>query len=471
MDENRTPPKVSLSGVVELIHDMADSGLTAFRQPLNKTNDEGGFLFQSALREECLAIISDHVEPAFKAFATYLENEYEPKLRTEHSASKGYPLGKEYYQDCLNFHTTTEMTPQQVHDLGLAEVARVRSGMEAIKNNDGFSDKPLGEYLEYLRSSPKFEPSSPESLLAQYRDIIGRIYPKLLGLFHLETLPRQPLEITETPAASANMAPAAYYLAGSTDAQMPRPGIFYVNTSELKSRRLYECEALALHEAIPGHHLQGAIQGEAHIPDFLRFQEDRRYFEAPCRFPFYTGYIEGWGLHCETLGKELGLYNEATDQFGQLSMEAIRACRLVVDTGMHALGWTQEEAVQYMLENTAMGGHDARTEVARYCTWPGQACAYKVGEKFIRKLRTLAETSLLDKFDPRQFYDVVLKSGAVPLTVLQDLVQKYIDSKLANTTDNELNVMDSNSIERDFLETMTFANWCKCCVIPGACQP
>jgi uncharacterized protein (DUF885 family) len=175
------------------------------------------------------------------------------------------------------------------------------------------------------------------------------------------------------------MAPAAYYLAGSTDA--PRPGMFYVNTSKLATRRTYECEALALHEAIPGHHIQGAIQAECNLPEFRKYAEDRRYFESPCRFPFYTGYIEGWGLYSETLGKELGLYNYPSDEFGQLSMEALRSSRLVVDTGMHFMGWSHEQAVQYMLENTAMGEHDARTEVTRYVTWPGQATAYKVSQK------------------------------------------------------------------------------------------
>jgi uncharacterized protein (DUF885 family) len=170
----------------------------------------------------------------------------------------------------------------------------------------------------------------------------------------------------------------------------------------------------------PGHHIQGAVQGELPLPDYRRYLEDRPYFETPGRCPFYTGYIEGWGRHSETLGKELGLYEHPTDQFGQLSMEAIRCCRLVVDSGMHALVWTQEQAVRFMLDNTAMGEHDARTEVIRYVTWPGQACAYKVGERFIRKMRNYAEEELKDQFDPRDFCDVVLLSGAVTLDVLKE---------------------------------------------------
>ena len=169
----------------------------------------------------------------------------------------------------------------------------------------------------------------------------------------------------------------------------------------------------------------------------------------------------------ETLGKELGLYEDPTDQIGQLSMEALRSCRLVVDTGMHALGWSRDQALEYMLKNTAMGEHDANTEVTRYITWPGQACAYKVGERFIRKMRTMAETKLGDKFDPRDFYDVVLLCGAVPLDVLERLVQEYIDKTLTSSESAESTTQPTS----DFMETMTFANWCKCCVVPGSCQP
>jgi uncharacterized protein (DUF885 family) len=228
----------------------------------------------------------------------------------------------------------------------------------------------------------------------------------------------------------------------------------------------HDVVAIRFSSTQPGHHTQGAIQGELPLPDYRKYSEDRRYFEAPCRFPFYTGYIEGWGLHSETLGKELGLYNRPTDQFGQLSMEAIRCCRLVVDTGMHSLGWSQEEAVRFMLDNTAMGDHDARTEVTRYITWPGQACAYKVGERFIRNMKTFAETELKEKFDPRDFYDAVLLSGAVPLDVLRERVEAYVD-KVSAASD----LRTGDVVSRDnIMEAMTFANWCKCCVVPGSCQ-
>lgn len=197
------------------------------------------------------------------------------------------------------------------------------------------------------------------------------------------------------------------------------------------------------------------------------------HFVAPSRFPFYTGYIEGWGLHSETLGKELGLYNHNSDVMGQLSMEALRSCRLVVDTGMHALGWTKEQALKFMLENTAMGEHDAATEVARYITWPGQACAYKVGERFLHKLRSKAEEALQDKFDPRDYYDVVLQCGPIPLFMLEKLVDEYI-SKILDVGSSDGNLTTGiNKSMNDVLPDLTFLKafqWCKCCTVPGSCQ-
>jgi uncharacterized protein (DUF885 family) len=470
LEEDRTPPKVSLEGVVKQIRGMVNDNMSAFRKPI-----DGCFVLpdEETLKMECQELISGVVNNAFSNLADFLETKYIPNLRDEISATKGYPNGKEYYNDCLKFHTTTNMTPLEIHQMGLDEVQRMRNEMNEIAASAGYADR-LEEYMEHLRTSPEYESKSGEELCAHYRDITGRIAPAMLNLFHLKTLPRSPFQIVETPAAHASMAPAAYYLAGSADAKAPRPGTFYVNTSELPTRRTYECEALALHEAIPGHHTQGAVQGESDtLPAFRRYAEDRRYFEAPCRFPFYTGYIEGWGLHCETLGKELGLYKRPEDRMGQLSMEALRACRLVVDTGMHAFGWSLEKAFEYMVQNTAMGEHDARTEVVRYVTWPGQATAYKVGERFIRKLRTTAETKLGSKFDPRDFYHVVLNCGPVPLDVLEKLVDEYIESASfdgGGATLDEEDVRVVTDTTSAFVEGMTFANWCKCCIVPGTCK-
>ena len=473
LQEGRTPPQLSLGGVVEQLRGMVQGGLEAFSGPLEKNPFPSN---EKETEATCYEAIKGPVSQAFTAFADFLEADYVPNLRTEISAVKGYPNGEAYYNACLEFHTTTKMTAQEIHQLGLDEVERVRQGMEATAAQAGYKGR-LPEYLEHLRTSADYEPKSGPALCARFRDITGRIAPAMLKLFHVHTLPRMPFSIVETPAAQASMATAAFYLSGSTDPKAPRPGMFYVNTSELPTRRTYECEALALHEAIPGHHTQGSIQDEnKNLPSFRRYQEDRRYFEAPCRFPFYTAYIEGWGLHSETLGKELGLYELPEDRMGQLSMEALRSCRLVVDTGMHALGWSRDEALQFMLTNTAMGKHDAATEVDRYLTWPGQATAYKTGERFLHKLKTRAQTELADMFDPRDFYDVVLQCGAVPLETLEELVNDYIHQTKNGSAQTQAGLggdrgaVDVDTRDTAFLESMAFANWCKCCVVPGSCR-
>jgi uncharacterized protein (DUF885 family) len=293
LKEGRTPPSVSLDGVIDMIRAMIAGKMISFSGPIS--GDEVFDLPEEMdLKVECMELVSKITE-AFTKFADFLEKDYVHNLRTEISAAKGYPEGENYYRDCLTFHTTTDLSPTEIHQLGLDEVARISKEMNEIATHAGYEGRLEG-YMEYLRTNSKYEPTSADALCAHYRDITGRIGPELLKIFHLKTLPRSPFSIVETPASQASI--AAYYLSGSIDSVAPRPGVFYVNTSELKTRRTYECEALALHESIPGHHTQAAIQNESEgLPDFRRYAEDRRYFEAPCRFPFYTGYIEGWGLH------------------------------------------------------------------------------------------------------------------------------------------------------------------------------
>jgi uncharacterized protein (DUF885 family) len=278
LEQNRTPAQISLDGVVQQIREMVNGKLQAFRKPIERAFPDS----EQDTLDACLRQIEGPVEAAVAGLGDFLEKEYIPNLRTEISAVTGYPDGKTYYKDCLEFHTTTKMTPEEVHQLGMDEVKRVRENMESIAAQDGYEGR-LDDYLEHLRTSPKYTPTSAEALVANFRDITGRIAPAMLNLFHLRTLPRMPFAITETPAAHAKTAPAAYYLAGSANPTAPRPGMFYVNTSELPTRRTYECEALALHEAIPGHHTQASVQGEnPDLPDFRRYQEDRRYFEGTC---------------------------------------------------------------------------------------------------------------------------------------------------------------------------------------------
>ena len=275
---HRTPPQISLDGVPQQMRTMIENEFLIFRAPLAEGN-----IFPDTEQEmyhSCLEQISGPVTLAFTIFVDFLEQQYIPNLRTEISATKGYPDGITYYNDCLKFHTTTNMTPDEIHQLGLDEVQRVRNEMLNIAAQEGYENR-LDDYLQYLRTAPEYTPTSADALVSKFRDITGRIAPAMLQLFHIDTLPRMPFAITETPPAQAKTAPAAYYLAGSADRTAPRPGKFYVNTSELSTRRTYECEALALHEAIPGHHTQGAIQGENdNLPSFRRYAEDRRYFEG-----------------------------------------------------------------------------------------------------------------------------------------------------------------------------------------------
>ena len=314
----RTPPQISLDGVPQQIRTMIQNGLVAFRTPLeNVFPDDEQDRYQS-----CLEQISGPVTLALTIFVDFLEQEYVPNLRTEISATKGYPDGVTYYNDCLKFHTTTTMTPDEIHQLGLDEVQRVRNEMLRIAAEEGYENR-LDDYLQYLRTAPEYTPTSADALVSKFRDITGRIAPAMLRLFHISTLPRMPFAITETPAAHATTAPAAYYLAGSAEPSAPRPGMFYVNTSELSTRRTYECEALALHEAIPGHHTQGAIQGENdELPSFRRYAEDRRYFEGKLKL--------SRGL-CTT-GNRLSIYISLAFLLSTLFLKPLLAFLFILDT-------------------------------------------------------------------------------------------------------------------------------------------
>jgi uncharacterized protein (DUF885 family) len=288
-------------------------------------------------------------------------------------------------------------------------VKRIRGEMEAIIKEVGF-DGDFAEFVEYLRTNPEFYADTPEQLLKEVSLVLKTMDGQLPQLF--KTLPRTPYGIREIPAYIAAQTTTAYYQPPAGDGT--RAGYYYVNTSNLKSRPLYEIEALSLHEAVPGHHLQIAIQQElVGMPEFRRFAG-------------FTAFVEGWGLYAERLGLECGFYEDPYRDFGRLSYEMWRACRLVVDSGMHYLGWTRQQAIDYMAANSGLTLHNITTEVDRYIAWPGQALAYKVGELKIRQLRSLAEEQLGPKFDVREFHDVVLGSGGVPLDVLEQNVTAWI---------------------------------------------
>lgn len=363
------------------------------------------------LRDEGKKAIAESIVPGYREFLAFLTKEYLPAARDDISAST-LPRGREFYRHRVRRFTTLDISPEEVHEIGMREVKRIRAEMDEVRKKAKF-DGDLDAFVEHLRNDQRFYATTPEQLMERTALVLKKMDGELPGLF--KTLPRTPYGIRPVPDYIARKTTTAYYSPAPADGT--RAGFYYVNTYDLKSRPLYEIEALSLHEAVPGHHLQIAIQQElTGMPNFRRF--------API-----TAYVEGWGLYSERLGLECGFYQDPYSDFGRLSYEMWRACRLVVDTGMHYLGWSRERAIEFMGENTALARHNIVTEVDRYISWPGQALAYKMGELKIRQLRAKTEEALGERFDVREFHDVVLSSGAVPLAVLEANVEAYIRHK------------------------------------------
>jgi uncharacterized protein (DUF885 family) len=356
------------------------------------------------------AAIAGSVVPGYREFLKFMEREYVPAARGSIAAS-ALPRGREFYRHRVRSSTTLDLSPEQVHEIGLAEVKRIEGEMNATMRRLDFQGD-FTALVAHLRSDPKFYAATPEQLLKEVSYVLKRADGELPKLF--KKLPRTPYGIREVPAYIARDTTTAYYSLPAGDGS--RAGFYYVNTSSLKSRPLYEIEALSLHEAVPGHHLQLALQQELPLPNFRRFAD-------------FTAFIEGWALYAERLGLEIGFYEDPYSDFGRLSYEMWRACRLVVDSGIHYLGWTREQAIDFMTQHTALSLHNIRAEVDRYIGWPGQALAYKMGELKIRQLRALAEKDLGTKFDIREFHDVVLSGGSVPLNILEDNVRQFIEAR------------------------------------------
>ena len=421
MTMNRTNNAVSMEGVEEQCRShLGEPKETVFFEPfktLNLTAEEN-----SRLQAEAYSAIESSVQSGFMILADFLSAEYASATRPEIGASSVSP---EYYKACLAFHTSTNLTAEQIHQKGLDEVERIEEEMREIVKEMGLN-LTLPEFIEMLRTDENNFFNSPQELLDSFKDIIeNKINQELLKIFHSK--PTTKLEITEVPANIPD-APAAYYIAGTPDGT--RPGRLYVNTHKYQSQPRYEMISLSLHETNPGHHLQGSYMLErTEWPKFRKSMEDRIYSQTPTRFPINTAYTEGWGLYSESLGFDMGLYSNPLDRYGHLSEEIFRACRLVVDTGMHALGWTREQAVEFMLTHTAASQENIRGEVNRYVTWPGQATGYKIGQMKIRELRTTAETKLGDKFNIKDFHEVVLQAAG-PLYILEQQVQQYIDNNM-----------------------------------------
>ncbi|MCH7852531.1 MAG: DUF885 domain-containing protein, partial [Candidatus Marinimicrobia bacterium] len=352
--------------------------------------------------------IAEQVMPAFEAFKTYFTEEYYPIANVEVGAWS-LPGGEEYYQYQVQLMTTTAQTPDEIHQLGLSEVKRIMVEMVGVIAESGFKGS-FHEFTEFLRTDPQFYYTDPEELLRGYRDICKRIDPELAKLFG--HLPRMTYGVQPIPDYEAPASTTAYYRPPAADGS--RPGIFYANTFNLKARPKYEMEALAIHEAVPGHHLQIAIAQElGELPNFRKYGG-------------YTAYVEGWGLYSESLGEELGLYQDPYSKFGQLTYEMWRAVRLVVDTGLHHKHWTRQQALDFFLDNTALTELNITSEVDRYIVWPGQALAYKIGQLKIRELRERATLELGEQFDIRAFHDTVLGRGAVPLGILEEGITAWI---------------------------------------------
>ena len=356
--------------------------------------------------------LSKQVLPAYQRLHDFLKDEYLAQAR-ETIAWSELGNGAEWYAYLVRYHTTTAMTPDEVHELGLREVTRIRGEMERVKNEIGHSGD-LQSFFDALRADPSLYFTDPAELIAGYQAIQQRVDAGMPLLFARR--PKAGFEIRPVEAFRAASEAAGSYMPGSADGQ--RPGVFYVNTHDLPSRPKYAMEALYLHEAIPGHHYQGSIAQEA--TDMPRYR----------RFAYDTAYGEGWALYAESLGRDLGLYTDPYSQFGALSAEMWRAVRLVVDTGMHAKGWTREQAIDYFRANTALGDADIKAEVERYIAWPGQALAYKVGELKILELRRRAQARLGPRFDIRAFHAQVVDSGSLPLAVLEKKIDRWIESQL-----------------------------------------
>lgn len=353
------------------------------------------------------AALADSVIPAYADFQKFFETEYRPAARKTIDAYS-LPDGRAYYTDLVRYFTTLpDATPEQIHDIGLKEVARIRTRMDAIIREVKF-DGDFADFIQYLRTDKQFYPQSPEQLLREAAWIAKEIDGKLPEYFG--RLPRMPYGVKPVPEAIAPNYTAGRYNPGPIGAA----GEYWVNTYALNTRPLYVLPSLTLHEAVPGHHLQGAIARElTGVPAF--------------RLNFYPhAFGEGWALYTEKLGEEMGVYHTPYQRFGRLTYEMWRACRLVVDTGMHAMGWTREQALDYLGSNTALSTHEVRTEVDRYIAWPGQALAYKMGELKILELRAKAEAALGPKFDIKAFHDAILESGGVTLPVLERRIDAII---------------------------------------------
>ncbi|TVZ17302.1 DUF885 domain-containing protein [Maribacter sp. MAR_2009_72] len=414
LQQGISQPKIIFNGYGSTYdtHIVDNAEESSFYSPFTALPSGLGTRQRDSVIKAAKLVISNKVVPAFKKIKNYFETQYIPSTRTAIGVSET-PNGKEFYQNRINYYTTTEeYTAEDIHAIGLAEVARIKSEMEQIISNVNFEGS-FSDFLTFLRTDPQFYTKTGNELLMHARDIAKRIDAELPKYF--KTLPRRPYGVKKVPDAIAPKYTGGRYSGPSSDTQ---PGFYLVNTYKLESRPLYTLPSLTAHEAVPGHHLQGSLNRELgdSIPKFRRNM-------------YLSAYGEGWALYTEFLGNELGIYRTPYEEFGKLTYEMWRACRLVVDTGIHAKGWTREQVVDYMTNNTALSAHEINTETDRYIAWPGQAISYKMGEIKIRELRKKAERELGEQFNIRDFHEIILEQGTVTLPILEQRVNNYIKRK------------------------------------------
>jgi len=410
VDTKWVPPAVPLRSVPGQIKGQItdDPSKSPFFQPFGRFPETVAANERAPLVESARKVIGETLTPAFKRLDSFFKETYLPACRQDIAASS-LPGGEAFYQYSIRRHTTTDLTAQQIHEIGKSEVARIHKQMESIIQQVGFKGT-FQEFLTFLRTDPRFYYTNADDLVAGYSYIAKRADGKLPQLF--AELPRTPYGVKVIPDYEAPAQTTAYYQPSAADGS--RAGLYMINTYKLDTRPKYEMEALTLHESVPGHHLQIARAQELKdLPDFRRNGG-------------YTAYVEGWGLYAESLGSEMGFYSDPYSRFGQLTYEMWRACRLVVDTGMHAFGWSRQQAIDYMKENTAKTENDIIVEIDRYIVWPGQALAYKMGELKIKALRAKATKELGDRFDVRKFHNAVLDDGPLPLDLLESRINVWI---------------------------------------------
>ena len=412
-----TPPRVAIAGVdaTAAAHAVATPEESDLYEPFANFPATFAAADRERLRAAGRKAVDEAVLPSYRRFRDFLRDEYLPQSRTTLAAAD-LPDGREYYRYLIRHFTTLDMTPEAIHELGLQQVARIRGEMAGVMKKTGFTGD-FAAFLQFLRSDPRFYAKSAEELLREASFIAKQMDGKLPSLFH--KLPRQPYGVAPVPAAMAPKYTSGRYVSAPVGGT--QPGWYWVNTYALDKRPLYNLEALTFHEAVPGHHLQGALAQELEgLPQFRRFL----YVDA---------FGEGWGLYSEWLGLEAGFYTDPYRDFGRLGYEAWRASRLVVDTGLHALGWSREQAIDYLAANTTLPLHEVTTEVDRYISWPGQALCYYLGFMKIRELRARAEAKLGAAFDVRDFHDAVLGNGALSLPALERQIDDFIAGKLQPT--------------------------------------